>query len=59
MAVHPQLRDKSFDVTLNTLLKNKRRMSQNLLAPPVRGNEAETLMTDLGLGQEAAGAGLR
>ncbi|GJE05269.1 RNA polymerase-associated protein RapA [Methylobacterium jeotgali] len=59
MAVHPQLRDRTFDVTLNALLERKRRMSQNLLAPPVRGNEAETLMTDLGLGQEGAGAGLR
>ena len=26
-------------------------LADNLLAPPVRGNEAETLMTDLGLGQ--------
>lgn len=59
MAVHPQLRDRTFDVTLNALLERKRRMSQNLLAPPVRGNEAETLMTYLGLGQEGAGAGLR
>lgn len=59
MAVHPQLGDKTFDVTLHALLERKRRMSSNLLAPPVRGDEVDTLTADLGLATEGAGAGLR
>ena len=35
IAVHPTLGERTFDVTLNNLLDNKRRMSRNLLSPPV------------------------
>ncbi|WP_247413531.1 DEAD/DEAH box helicase [Bradyrhizobium sp. 176] len=35
MAVHPALGDRSFDINLDKLLRNKRALSRNMLAPPV------------------------
>lgn len=39
MAVHPKIRDKTFDVTLDAMLDRKRAMSRNLLAPPVSDSD--------------------
>ncbi len=41
MAVHPALGDKTFDVTLDRLLDGKRRMSRNLLMPPVSDSDLD------------------
>jgi hypothetical protein len=45
MAVHPTLGDRTFDVTLDRLLESKRRMSRNLLMPPVSGNDLDEVFT--------------
>jgi len=41
MAVHPTLLEKTFDVTLDRLLEGKRRMSRNLLMPPVSDSDLD------------------
>ena len=43
MAVHPVFGEASFDETLNKLLENKRALSHNMLAPPVRENDVDVL----------------
>jgi SNF2 family DNA or RNA helicase len=35
LAIHPEYKEHSFDVRLNTLLENKRRLSHEMLLPPV------------------------
>lgn len=45
MAVHPALGDRTFDVTLDRLLEGKRRMSRNLLMPPVSDGDLEQVFT--------------
>jgi hypothetical protein len=45
MAVHPRLGDKTFDVTLDRLLEGKRRMSRNLLMPPVIDSDLDEVFT--------------
>lgn len=44
MAIHPVLRDKSYDKKLDDLLTLKRFMSQNLLAPPVSDDVVDQLL---------------
>jgi hypothetical protein len=43
MAAHPVFGEASFDETLNKLLENKRALSHNMLAPPVRENDVHVL----------------
>lgn len=45
MAVHPALGDKTFDVTLDRLLDGKRRMSRNLLMPPVSDSDLDLVFS--------------
>ena len=39
LAIHPEFGDASFDVVLNTLLQDKKRLGQNLLVPPLSGKD--------------------
>ena len=39
MAIHPELEDSSFDLTLHRLLERKRDLSRQVLAPPSAGEE--------------------
>jgi hypothetical protein len=43
IATHPDFGDSSFDVTLNELLERKRRLSREMLAPPVSGGDVGDL----------------
>jgi len=39
ISVHPELGEKTFDVTLDNLLERKRRMSRDLLASPLSDSD--------------------
>jgi hypothetical protein len=41
--VHPAYGDSSFDIRLDALLENKRRLSRDMLLPPVEDGDVETL----------------
>ncbi|WP_445466509.1 DEAD/DEAH box helicase [Faunimonas sp. B44] len=43
MAVHPDYGEGSFDVTLDRLLERKRKLSREMLTPPVSESDIETL----------------
>jgi SNF2 family DNA or RNA helicase len=45
MAVHPDLGERTFDVTLDRLLDGKRKMSQALLMPPVSDADLDNVFT--------------
>jgi len=39
LAIHPEYKEHSFDVRLNTLLESKRQLSREMLLPPVAKDE--------------------
>ncbi len=43
IAVHPEYGESSFDVRLDTLLERKRRLSRDMLLPPVEDGDVEAL----------------
>lgn len=43
IAVHPEYGESSFDVRLNSLLERKRRLSRDMLLPPVEDGDVEAL----------------
>ncbi len=45
IAVHPEFGDASFDVTLDRLLARKRRLSRDMLAPPVGEGDLREMFT--------------
>ncbi|WP_068088992.1 DEAD/DEAH box helicase [Polycladidibacter stylochi] len=47
MAVHPTYGQASFDIRLDELLKKKRNLSQNMLAPPVCEGDSEALYSQV------------
>ena len=48
LAVHPKYGDASFDVRLDELLRQKRTLSQELLAPPEASkSDLENLLRDV------------
>jgi hypothetical protein len=46
ISVHPNLGDRTFDVALDRLLDRKRKMSRDLLAPPVSDHDLEEVFGD-------------
>jgi hypothetical protein len=43
IAIHPNLGDSSFDVRLDALLDRKRRLSRDMLMPPIEDGDVATL----------------
>jgi hypothetical protein len=46
MAVHPEFGDSSFDMRLDALLRRKRTLSRDMLAPPVSEGDASSLFEE-------------